>query len=386
MADILWLNWSGGGNLPPSLGIARMLTERGHRVAFAGRPEMVPRVERAGFRAIELTRAYEQADCYPPNKWLPKAASFLTSPAVAEQIRALLSAENPDLVIVDHMFPVAQIEAARFDRPSIAVCNTCVWRALDMWRKFIAMLVGLRTEAGFDPIPADLESLWMVQDKLISTTLKSLDDVPGVLGQSHKLRHLGPVLERERHGVKLELPWDDDPSVSLVLVSFSTMPEQGSVKKFQNAIDALSNLPVRGVVSVGDSVDPTALRAAQNVAVFATVDHDGLMSRCNLVLTHGGDGTFMRALKNGLPMVVVPGLGGDQPINAAAAEDWKIGRALPGDATAEMMREAVRQLLGSNSYRERAAAISEQFAGVDGASNAADEIELLLPNDLRKAS
>lgn len=151
MADILWLNWSGGGNLPPSLGIARMLTERGHRVAFAGRPEMVPRVERAGFRAIELTRAYEQADCYPPNKWLPKAASFLTSPAVAEQIRALLSAENPDLVIVDHMFPVAQIEAARFDRPSIAVCNTCVWRALDMWRKFIAMLVGLRTEAGFDP-------------------------------------------------------------------------------------------------------------------------------------------------------------------------------------------------------------------------------------------
>ena len=60
MAKILWLNWSGGGNLPPSLGIARVLTERGHSVAFAGRPEMVGRVERAAFRAIELTRAYEQ--------------------------------------------------------------------------------------------------------------------------------------------------------------------------------------------------------------------------------------------------------------------------------------------------------------------------------------
>ncbi len=77
MARILWLNWSGGGNLPPSLGIARVLTERGHSVAFAGRPEMVPRVQRAGFRAIELTRAYEQVNRYP-NKWLPKAASFLT--------------------------------------------------------------------------------------------------------------------------------------------------------------------------------------------------------------------------------------------------------------------------------------------------------------------
>lgn len=305
---------------------------------------------------------------------------------MAEQIRELLPAENPDLVIVDHMFPVAQIEAAHFDSPSIAVCNTCVWRALDMWRKFVAMLVGLRTEAGFDPIPADLESLWMVQDKLISTTLKSLDDVAGVLGQSHKLRHVGPVLERERHGDKVGLPWEDDPSVPLILVSFSTMPEQGSIKKFQNAVDALSNLPVRGVVSVGDSIDPTALRPAQNVAVVATVDHDDLMSRSSLVLTHGGHGTFMRALKNGLPMVVVPGLGGDQPINAAAAEDWKVGRALPGDATAEMMREAVQQVLGSNSYRERAAAISVQLAGAGGAGNAADEIELLLPSHLRRVS
>ena len=62
MARIRWLNWSGGGNLPPSLGIARVLTERGHRVAFAGRPEMVPRVRTAGFRAIEVNEAYSQLE------------------------------------------------------------------------------------------------------------------------------------------------------------------------------------------------------------------------------------------------------------------------------------------------------------------------------------
>jgi UDP:flavonoid glycosyltransferase YjiC (YdhE family) len=378
MAEMLWLNWSGGGNLPPSLGIARVLTERGHRVTFAGRPEMVPRIERASLRAIELSRAYEQADRYPANKWLPRAASFLTSPAVAEQIRALLSAEDPDLVIVDHMFPVAQLEAARFGRPSIAVCNTCVWRALDMWRKFIAMLVGLRTEAGFAPIPGDLESLWMAQDRMISTTLRSLDDVPGVLGHAEKLRHVGPVLERERHGVRIALPWPDDPAIPLVLVSFSTMPEQGSVKKFQNAIDALSELPVRGVVTVGDSVDPSTLAPRLNVLVFATADHDDLMHRASVVLTHGGHGTFMRALKNGLPMIVVPGLGGDQPVNGAAAEAWQVGRALAPDASAEQMRDAVSQVLGCPAYRERAAAIAPQLAGVDGASNAADEIEQML--------
>jgi UDP:flavonoid glycosyltransferase YjiC (YdhE family) len=376
---MLWLNWSGGGNLPPSLGIARVLTERGHDVAFAGRPEMVSRVERAGFRAIELDRAYEQAERYPQGKWLPRAASFLTSPAVAEQIRELLPEENPDVVVVDQMFPVALLEAKRFGRPSAAICHTSVWRCLPMWRRFFAMLTSLRTEAGFEPIPSEPEDLWMLQDKMIVTTPASLDISPGQLRDAHKLRHVGPVLERERHGVRVTLPWPDDPRIPLVLVSFSTAPEQGSVSKFQNAIDALAPLPVRAVVTVGDSIDPGALQPAENVAVFATADHDQLMRIASLVLTHGGHGTFMRALKHGLPLVVVPGLGGDQPINAAAAEAWGIGRALPGDADQEMMRNAVREVLHTPGYRDQATRISEQLASSDGAREASHEIELLLP-------
>ena len=73
-------------------------------------------------------------------------------------------------------------------------------------------------------------------------------------------------------------------------------------------------------------------------------------------------------------------------MESSAAENWKVGRALSGDATAEMMREAVKQVLGSSAYREQGAAISTQLAGVDGASNGADEIELLLSKHLRKAS
>ena len=386
MAKMLWLNWSGGGNLPPSLGIARALTERGHDVAFAGRPEMVPRVERAGFRAIELTRAYEQAHRYPEGKWLPRAASFLTSPAVAEQIRDLLSTENPDLVIVDQMFPVALLEAERFGRPSVAVCHTSVWRCLPMWRQFFAMLTGLRTEAGFEPLPSELEALWMLQDMMIVTTLESLDKAPGELGHAHKLRHVGPVLERERHGVRVELPWPDHTQTPMVLVSFSTAPEQGSVQKFQNAIDALASLPMHGVVTVGDSIDPTALRPAKNVLVCATADHDDLMRRAALVVTHGGHGTLMRALRNGLPTVVIPGSGGDQPVNAASAEAWGVGRALPGDADAATMRLAITEVLNTGTYRQHAARFAHEIAQSDGSARASDEIEKLLPEQARKAS
>src|SRR5487761_2317118 len=96
MARFLWLNWSGGGNLPPSLGVARILRERGHEVAFAGRPEMVPRVKTAGFRAIEITQAYSQLDGYPTGSHLTRMACYLTSPAVESQVRSIVDDEAPD--------------------------------------------------------------------------------------------------------------------------------------------------------------------------------------------------------------------------------------------------------------------------------------------------
>jgi UDP:flavonoid glycosyltransferase YjiC (YdhE family) len=383
MAKILWLNWSGGGNLPPSLGIARALTERGHSVAFAGRPEMVPRVARAGFRAIELTRAYEQVERYP-QKWMRKAASFLSSPATAEQVRELVAEEMPDLVVIDAMFPAALTEAGNFNCPVVVMCHTGLYRLLEVWRNTLAMIVGLRVEAGFSPLPTDLDTLWMSRDRVLASTLDALDGAPAGLANPEKVRRVGPVLEREKHGAGVALPWRDDDATPLVLVSFSTAPEQGSVAKFQNAIDALAALPVHGVVTVGDSVDPVALKPAQNVVIFATADHDDLMRRAALVVTHGGHGTLMRALLHGLPVIVVPGMAHDQAPNAAAAQDWGVGRALPGDASAQAIQAAMQQVLASPAYREKAQAISRRLEGVDGASNAAVEIEAVLSERLRR--
>lgn len=164
------------------------------------------------------------------------------------------------------------------------------------------------------------------------------------------------------------------------------MPEQGSVAKFQAAIDVLAQLPVHGVVTVGDSIDPSALKPAANVLVLATADHDQLMRVAALVLTHGGHGTMMRALSYGLPMVVIPGMAADQPGNAAAVEAWGAGLALPPDADADAIAAAAREVLGQSAYREKACELARQFADVDGAANAADQIEELFVEAQLKAS
>ena len=146
---MLWLNWSGGGNLPPSLGVARVLTERGHPVTFAGRPEMVPRVKTAGFRAIEITEAYAQVDRYPQDHFMTRAACYLTSPAVEAQIHSIVAAEAPDIVLIDAMFPAALAQAPKFDRPTAVFVHTFVFRQLDMWRRFFGIFDDMRQKAGF---------------------------------------------------------------------------------------------------------------------------------------------------------------------------------------------------------------------------------------------
>jgi len=375
MAKILWLNWSGGGNLPPSLGVARVLVERGHAVSFAGRPEMVPRVKTAGFRAIELMRAYEQVDRYPQGSFLTRMSCYLTSPAVEDEIRSVVAEEAPDVAVIDAMFPAALANAHSFGAPTAVFVHTFVFRQLDMWRGMFGRLDGMRRQAGFESLP-ELDALWGPRDLIVSTSLAEFDAAPQPGWEN--VRHAGPVLEDERFAVPTQLPWPEDDETPIVLVSFSTGFEQRNVEKVQRALDALAELPVHVVATTGGVVAPNELATPLNAVVLNYAAHDPIMRRAALVITHGGHGTAMRALLNGVPMVVIPGLAGDQPFVAAAVQEFGAGLALPGDADAAAMREAAREVLSNPSYREQARRRSLALADREGAAVAAEAVETLL--------
>jgi UDP:flavonoid glycosyltransferase YjiC (YdhE family) len=375
MARILWLNWSGGGNLPPSLGVARVLTERGHSVAFAGRPEMVPRVKTAGFRAIEITQAYAEVDRYPQGLPLTRPACYLTSPAVEAQVQAIVAAEAPDLVLIDAMFPAALAHAAEFGRPSAVFVHTFVFRQLDMWRNVFGMFDGMRQQAGFAGLPP-LDDLWRPRERIISTSLAAFDAPPAA--GWNLVRHAGPVLEDEKFAVPRPLPWPTVDPTPLVMISFSTMFEQRNADKLQRSLDALADFQVHVVATTAGIVAPSELTVPPNAIVLDYAAHDPIMRRAALVVTHGGHGTAMRALRHGVPMILIPGLAGDQPFVAAAMQEFGVGLALPGDASVAAIRVAAQEILATPSFKQSARERSAALAGVDGAVNAADEVETLL--------
>ena len=374
MARFLWLNWSGGGNLPPSLGIARALTERGHSVSFAGRPEMAPRVEAAGFRAIEFKQAYAQADRYPQGSPLTKAACYLTSPAVEGEARSIAAAEAPDMVIIDAMFPAALVNAPAFGLPTAVACHTFIFRQLDRWRQMIERFDGMRQQAGFGSLPP-LDVLWQSTDRIIVTAAAAFDAAPEQ-GWGN-VRHVGPVLEDEKVAVPTPLPWTADDPTPLVLISFSTGFEQRAPDKFQRCLDALGGLPVHVVATTGGIVAPDELNAPANACILNYAAHDPILQHAALVVTHGGHGTAMRALRHGVPMIVMPGLAHDQPCIAETMQEWGVGRALPGDADVATIRNAAQEILSNPSYRKRALQRATALRGADGAMAAADEFEEL---------
>lgn len=375
MARIFWLNWSGGGNLPSSFGIARALARRGHTIVFAGRPEMVPSVETAGFRAIEISRAYAQIDRYPRGHILTRAACYLTSPAVEAQVQTIVAAEAPDIVLIDAMFPAALTQAPRFGCPSVLVLHTFLFRQIDMLRRIFWLFDGMRQRAGFEALPG-FDNLWRPHERVISTSLEEFD-APASPGWD-MVRHTGPVFEGGDFERQTTLPWAENDPTPLVMVSFSTAFEQRDVPKLQRSLDALAGLPVHIVVTTGGIVAPNELTAPNNAVVLEYAAHDPIIRRAALVVTHGGYGTVMRALRHGVPMVIVTGITNDQPFVAAAVQEWGIGRALLGDASVQAIRAETQEVLSTSLYRDNARRRSVALAGVDGAANAADEIEALL--------
>lgn len=371
MAKFLWLTWDGAGNLPPSLGIAHALTNRGHTVTFAGRPEMIPRAKKAGFRTIEFLNAYTQLDQYLEGS-LRRLACYLTSPDVVTEVSDLVAEESPNVVIIDGMFPAALSRITEFGRPTAVMVHTFVHRAVDPWRQQIGKLIEAREAAGLGTLPG-LDALWSVADKLIVTTLSEFD-VPLATGAPPNIRHVGPVLDGYA-GEAVKLPWSDEDSTPLVVVSFSTGIEQASVAAFQRTLDALADECVHVVATTAGTINPEELRIPSNATVLGYAAHDPLFAKANLIVTHGGHGTAMRALRHGVPAILMPAVAHDQPIVSATLQEWGCGLALPSRAEVQTIHDAAMQILGTASYQDNARRRALALNGIDGARSGADELE-----------
>jgi UDP:flavonoid glycosyltransferase YjiC (YdhE family) len=124
---------------------------------------------------------------------------------------------------------------------------------------------------------------------------------------------------------------------------------QNQAATVQSVMNALANLRVRVLVTLGPALLGTRLTVPDNAVVVNAAPHDVVMREAALVVTHCGHGTVARALAHGLPMLCLP-MGRDQNDNAARVVARDAGLRLAHDATAEEIATASCTLLDDPGY------------------------------------
>src|SRR5690349_18888314 len=99
MAEILFVTWDGGGNVPPALGIAAELQQRGHGVRFLGHDTQRTQITGAGFAftAYPTAAPFSSADANPPTRMM----ALFSDKSMGDDALAEASRATTDLVVVD---------------------------------------------------------------------------------------------------------------------------------------------------------------------------------------------------------------------------------------------------------------------------------------------
>lgn len=361
------------------LGLAKALAERGHEVLWAAHEKPCAQLRAAGFEAIEAG---------PPEN--------LSSKTMAERFPWLLDlppAERPDFMfakifgperagpMLDDLLPVT----GSFE-PSLLVCDQA-----ELAGPIAAALAGVPnvTHAFGHPLPEprvarmgeEMAGL-RVAHGLEPGTYAGLYDhlyldiYPEALKtyDSPHIADVHPIRPAERSGPGEQgsaWPGGDAP---LVYVTFGTV--FGTTELIRTVVEAIRELPVRVVATCGPGKDPRELGdQPSNVHVADYVPQAELLPHCAAVISHAGSGTFLAALAEGLPQLLLP-QAADQFLNARAGARAGAGIEIdPADLSPEAIAAALEALLGDGSYRDAAQRLSADIEAMPDSRAVAAELE-----------
>jgi UDP:flavonoid glycosyltransferase YjiC (YdhE family) len=200
------------------------------------------------------------------------------------------------------------------------------------------------------------------------------------------LARLAPAVHRFRGPASDTSPLGDlwpDSDDPLVYLTFGSVTAGAHLPYFPElyltAIEALAELPVRLLVTIGNDRDPSELEPVAlpgNVRVERWVAQDAISRRAAAIICHGGYGTTLDALTHGTPLVLMPLFSTDQWANADAVARTGAGLALdserrsrrvldlPNPGTVSELRPALERVLGEASFAREAERIAASIAAL----------------------
>ena len=412
----LFTTFDGGGNVAPLMGPIERLLESGHEVRVMSDTSTRPEIERAGAEFVPWqtapnrpcrsreTDAMDWAASSPAEALQGLVEHFLcgTALAYAQDVVAEFDRRPADLVVSSDMllgamlgceargqrFAMLSTSISMYDIPGVppfgpglAPARTAADSELHAQiaaLKAASFDTGLQTlnsaraALGLRPLAHVLDQANAASVSFIGTA-RAFDFESTALPE--KIRYVGPLLRDPAWAAPWTSPWPATDSRPLLLAGFSTS-FQNHADCVQRVIDACAALPVRLLITLGGSLEPEELRAADNSRIVPSAPHGLVMREATAVITHGGHGTVMAALMNRLPQLVLPH-GRDQADNAVRITERGAGLALQNTAATGEIRHALEVLLSDRSYQLAAKSLGDAVAAEVRSSALVTELEAL---------
>jgi len=385
---VLITSVSAYGHLQPLLPLAKALAEARHEVAIAIGPELRPRAEAAGFTAfdagISISEGFERLAALFPDQpynrlapseilgwYLPHLFGEVLTPAMLGDLELLVQSWRPDVVLHETWEFAGPIAAASAGIPSI--CQTLGLRIDDRILDSVAAAVApLWEQRGLEPDP----TAGLYRSLCLDTMPPSFQRYESAQSRD-VIRALRPIAEPPVPGELLPQWIEHRRNVPLVYMTLGTNNGTNSdVSMFRSVIDGLDDLDVDVLITIGFGKDPSTIGPlASNVHVENYVPQSLLLPHCSAVICHGGPGTILNSLTQGLPLLILP-QGADQYVMGERILAAGVGlRLVPEDVNPSSVRANVLALLEESSYRAGAHRLKREIAAMPGPEEAVLLIE-----------
>jgi UDP:flavonoid glycosyltransferase YjiC (YdhE family) len=429
-ARFLFTCWPFTGHVFPQVSIAIALRERGHEVAFHTGETARTHIESEGFPIFPFDHVDEaRAAGYvevlelrtgrgrPPvrllvhtfRRWLVE-----TIPEQVADVRGIMARWQPDVVVADVAMWAPVVVLREADRIPVAVSTIFMgplipgpeappWglgippprsrpgralsqrttRLIESFGKGLRRRVDeLRADHGLAGMGCSVNALTARMPLYLVPSLAELDynrrDLPATvhyIGACLWHPPAAPGTTEWLDALPPDRPW--------VHVTEGTL-RSGDQFLLRAAAQGLADGPWETILTGGPRREPSELGLPPSANIHAApwLNHSELLPRCDAMVSTGGAGAIMAALKSAVPLVIVPTTW-DKPDNARRVVEAGVGvRLSPRRCTPGRLRAAVQDVLSDPRYRANARRIAELLARAPGPAGAAELLETLASEKL----